>query len=127
MHGSCQQRPFTSLPAFSPPVSVTFCPRPPCPQDDVDADDGEDDEEAGGEEDEEYMKRLRKAALRMLKGETGEGMRGSSAARQQQQHQRQRQTLMCSCHKGWNGIESGGMPSSGSSLHVQCRSPPPPP
>lgn len=42
-------------------------------QDDVDADDGEDDDEGpGGEEDEEYMNRLRKAALRMLKGETGE-------------------------------------------------------
>jgi hypothetical protein len=59
--------PLSHLPASHPPCCT-------CPQDDVDADDGEDEEEdAGGEEDDEYMKRLRKAALRMLKGETGEG------------------------------------------------------
>lgn len=40
-------------------------------QDDVDADDGEDEDEDVTAEDDEYMKRLRKEALRMLKGETG--------------------------------------------------------
>jgi hypothetical protein len=44
-------------------------------QDDVDADDGDDDDAAADaqlEEDDAYMKRLRKQALKMLRGETAE-------------------------------------------------------
>jgi hypothetical protein len=44
-------------------------------QDDVDADDGDDDDAADDaqlDEDDAYMKRLRKQALKMLRGETAE-------------------------------------------------------